>query len=589
MSRYPHNDDAVQLIKETADLVQIVGENVNLKRAGANYKGLCPFHSEKTPSFIVNPARRTFHCFGCNEGGDVFTFVMKYHHLSFPEAIKELARRYQIALPEKTLSPEEQERARKREKLYEVNEQAAKIFHDFLLTSAQAEPARKYLLEREIPEEIITSFQLGYAPDSWDFLSKKFSAASARSEALAAGLVVSKDRGGSYDRFRDRVMFPIFGQTGQVVAFGGRILGEGQPKYMNSPESAIFDKSRTLFGLFQQKDHIRKSRQGIIVEGNFDLLSLISHGIHNAVAPLGTALTPLHIRILKGYADEAVLLFDGDPAGIQAAMRAVPLFLSEQLPARIVALPAEYDPDSYVREHGREALHELIDGADSLPEFVFDRLVERFGMGLDGKNRILAELRPIVAAIDDGNLQKTFFINHFSQKLGIGPEQLARGLVTSVAMQSAPVKGRENSRLNLSQKERQLLEFLIIFPEFLGPFIDAGLEEVIAGPSGLVLFEQMKNTASEDGQQGPERLLDLLPHGSERSFVSGILTSIPSCSDEKKENEAHEKIAWLKKNCLLVAREQIIQQLNEAQRLQDEALLMELLQEKKRIDESLIS
>jgi len=413
------NEDTVQLIKETANIADVIGEHVTLRRAGANLKGLCPFHPEKTPSFTVNPDRKTYHCFGCGEGGDVISFMMQFHRLNFAEALKELARKYHIALPEKPLSPQELDRARKREALHAANEKAAEIFHRFLLSDPAAAKARNYLEERGITREVVEEFRLGFAPESWDYLGSNLEQnAIAPDAAREAGLLVPKEKSGHYDRFRNRVMFPIFGLTGRIVGFGGRILGEGQPKYLNSPESAVFDKGRTLFGIYQNRDHVRQARSCIVVEGNFDLLSLVVHGVRNVAAPLGTALTQAHVRSLKGYCDEVILLFDGDQAGIKAAMRSVPLFLTEQVSAKIALLPESHDPDTYIRTSGKEGLLALLAAALPLPEFMFDTLVARHGLTVDGKSKIVSDLREMIKTIDDP-LQQTLFVAHFSKKLGL--------------------------------------------------------------------------------------------------------------------------------------------------------------------------
>ncbi len=228
--------DAVQRVKDAAQIIDIIGECVSLKRAGANLKGLCPFHAEKTPSFMVNPARQSFHCFGCGEGGDVLSFMMKYYNLTFPETLKQLAQRYQITLPEKEFTSEDKKKAEKRQKLFDANERAAQMYHEYLLNHSEAAQARDYLNKWEISQEMINDFKLGYAPESWDFLSNKVSKSSiTRAEAEEAGLLVRKDSNRFYDRFRDRVLFPISELTGRVVGFGGRILGAGEPKYLNTP------------------------------------------------------------------------------------------------------------------------------------------------------------------------------------------------------------------------------------------------------------------------------------------------------------------------------------------------------------------
>jgi len=247
-----YDENTVQLVKDAADILEIVGETVNLKKNGINYKGLCPFHSEKTPSFTVNPVRNYFHCFGCGEGGDVVTFVMQSQHLTFLEALKYLADRYNITLPEKVLSSKEQEKARKKEILYEINRRAAKAYHEFLLKAPGAAKARHYLEQRAIPMEIIETFELGYAPESWNFIKRQLRDFDAQ-DILAAGLVVPGQRG-AYDRFRDRILSPIFSHNGQHIGFSGRIMGDGQPKYLNTQDSLIFNKSRVLLGLFQNKE-----------------------------------------------------------------------------------------------------------------------------------------------------------------------------------------------------------------------------------------------------------------------------------------------------------------------------------------------
>lgn len=583
-------EDTVQLIKDAADIAELIGEHVSLKRAGANLKGLCPFHSEKTPSFTVNPERKTYHCFGCGEGGDVFSFMMNFHRLSFAEALKELARKYHIALPEKPLNPQEMEKARKREALHAANEKAADLFQQLLLSDPGAQKARDYLVKRGIPEEIVLEFRLGFAPDSWNFLVNALPKHNITVDsAREAGLIVPRDNGGFYDRFRNRVMFPIIGLTGRVVAFGGRILDDGQPKYMNSPESPVFDKSRTLFGLYQNREHIRKAKSCLVVEGNFDLLSLVVQGVRNVAAPLGTALTQAHIRSLKGYADEVILLFDGDQAGIKAAMRSVPLFLSEQVTARISVLPSAHDPDTFVREFGREGLSRHLESAMPLPEFVFDKLVAQHGTSVAGKAKIVAELRELIKAIGDQHLQRTLFVSHFAKKLDLAPQQLLAGgkvsqSASSQASTSAASQGKGEARLPM--KQRQLLEFLVICPEYLPVFLKAGLEEIIVNEFGLSVLHLLKSRPALSG--GPEQLLEFAS-GHERIFISKLLISTPSYSEEMKEKMAQEMLGWLTICSLKAKKERLMQQIREAQHSRNDQLLMELMTKKIQMDEALHS
>lgn len=583
-------EDTVQLIKDAADIAEVIGEHVSLKRAGANLKGLCPFHSEKTPSFTVNPDRKTYHCFGCGEGGDVISFMMNFHRLNFAEALKELARKYQIALPEKPLNPQELEKAQKREALQVANEKAAELFHQLLLSDPGAQKAREYLDRRGIPEEITREFRLGFAPDSWNFLVNSLPRQNIAAEAAKeAGLIVARENGGFYDRFRNRVMFPIIGLTGRVVAFGGRILDDGQPKYMNSPESPVFDKSRTLFGLYHNREHIRQAKNCLVVEGNFDLLSLAVHGVRNVVAPLGTALTQAHIRSLKGYTDEVILLFDGDQAGLKAAMRSVPLFLSEQVTARIAVLPEAHDPDTFVREFGREALGKHLETAMPLPEFVFDKLVAQYGLTVAGKTKIVAELRELIKAIGDQHLQRTLFVSHFAKKLGLSPQQLLEGVITprpTNTQTARPTASQGKGEAQLPLKQRQLLEFLVAYPEYLPAFLEAGLEEIIMNQFGLAILHLLKRQPDLSG--GSEQLLELAT-GPERSFISRLLISTPSHSEEMREQMAQEMLSWLTSTSLKAKKERLMQQISEAQHTQNEQLLMELMIQKIHMDEALHS
>ncbi|MDH3329206.1 MAG: DNA primase [Desulfobulbaceae bacterium] len=575
-------------VREAADIVQVIGDIVELKKAGSRYSGLCPFHAEKTPSFSVNPQGQFFHCFGCGESGDVFSFVMKYNRLSFPEALKELAGRYHIDLPEPKLSDADRERIRQRDLLYSVNKEAAQIYQEFLATSADAEDARRYLETRGVPEEIIRVFKIGYAPEpasaGWSYVTARLQNMNLSVAAIErAGLAVKKDRGGYYDRFRDRILFPIMDMSGQVVAFGGRILGEGQPKYMNSPESPIFDKSRLLFGLFQHREKIRECRQVIVVEGNFDLILLAVHGIENVVAPLGTALTREHIRSLRGYCDEVVLLFDGDSAGLKAAMRSVPFFLAEHVDARVAVLPDGHDPDSYVREKGPDAIAKLVDEASPLAEFVFETLSRRYGLTLDGKNKIVSELQEIISAGDD-SVQRSLMTAHFSEMLGISPAQFEGRLPHSAGKNPQAKVFPRASLKNLPRKERQLLNFLILYPEYFPELMAAGIERVIADSAVKNIFQVLDGLA-EAGWLTPDRLLVGLPEGSaERQYVAELL--ILGNQEDNGENEQHvrqmcdEMLSWLHMEQNRKDGASLQEQIQQAQLSGDEALLMDLLAEK---------
>ncbi|MCI5160517.1 MAG: DNA primase [Candidatus Electrothrix sp. AX5] len=563
-------DEVKDRVRQAADIVQVVGEHVRLKKAGTGFTGLCPFHGEKTSSFSVNPQRQFFHCFGCHESGDVFSFMMKYYHMTFPDALKELARRYQIDLPERNLTDAEQERMRQREQLYRVNQEAARIFHTTLVSSGQAEAARKYLQERGVPQEAVAKYQLGYTPSpesaGWQFLISRLQKKNFPVSVIEqAGLAVEKGPGRYYDRFRDRVLFPIYDMSGREVAFGGRILGQGKPKYMNSPESMVFSKGNLLFGLYQHRQAIRSSRCAIVVEGNFDLLLLAVHGIDNVVAPLGTALTQEHIKALRRYCDEVVLLFDGDSAGLRAARRSIPFFLSEKLEGRVALLPAGHDPDTLVREKGVAAVQDLIEGAAPLAEFVFSALKDEHGLTLSGKNRIIAELAELMEQAADAD-QRELMAAHFSEQLGVSPdrflvEQRAFEHVEHMpAHQWAPEpeqglempsdadwippdfspEGEEGwdaypssasegglrspiSLYELPKKQRQLLDFVLLYPEFLSELLAGGLKESLGQSPIMGLVDAMEQLGSA-GNFTPEHLLSVVASGSERQYIADLLS-----------------------------------------------------------------
>lgn len=552
-------EEAKDRVREAADIVQVIGEHVQLRRAGANFTGLCPFHGEKTPSFSVNPQRQTYKCFGCGEGGDVFAFLMKFQNLTFPEALKELAGRYQIGLPEPKASEAEQEWRRQRDLLHEINQAAAGIYHEYLLRAPQAEPARQYLHRRGVPAEFIDTYQLGCAPPQWNFLASRLAAEFPAEAVAQAGLICRNQQGGWFDRFRNRIMFPILDGSGKVCAFGGRILGEGDPKYMNSPESPVFEKGCVLFGLHQHREAIRKSRKVIVVEGNFDLLLLDVHGISNTVAPLGTALTREHVKALRRCCDEAVLLFDGDSAGLKAARRSVPLFLNEGLEVKVALLQNGLDPDLLVRERGPAAVLELTDRAVPLAEFIFDALAQEHGLTLIGKNRIMAELTDLVKQTPD-RAQRELMAAHFAGKLGVSPELFLTGpeqtkqVVRTIRQPMQPTERTAETAEAappplLPGKQRQLLEFLVFYPEFFNELHSGGLEGYArrCAPPVQAVIAAMGQLAAT-GPVVPEQLLAMLPEGLARQHVAELLLGGAEVKPDDEEARVccAELLTWLR-------------------------------------------
>jgi len=587
------NENTVERIKQAADIVQIIGECVDLKKSGVRHLGLCPFHSEKTPSFSVHGGQQFFHCFGCGESGDVIAFMMKYYNLDFPDALKELGRRYNIEVAERTKSPEEERRERLRNDLFAINDKCAAMFSSYLAAAPGAEPAREYLKKRGVSKVLMETFRLGYAPatetEGWNYLGGKLSVRE-QELAVAAGLLVKKERGGTYDRFRDRIVFPIADISGRVCGFGGRIIGEGQPKYLNSPETEVFSKSRLLLGLYQQKEAIRQADHAILVEGNFDLVSLVGHEVRNVVAPLGTALTREQLRLLKRFAGGVTLLFDGDTAGEKAAERAVPLFLAEQIPGRVVLLPDGHDPDTFVREHGHDGLSRILEKGETLPEFLVKRLIARHGLHLDGKSRILEELRPLIQAAVSP-LQRSLFISHFAGELGMSGNELERFLAAAPVKQQAvgeriaPVAGRRavEATVPLSLAQKQLIEFMILHPQYLTALDEAGLQDFLAGSIGEVVFLQYRKMLADNSAAEPEELLSFLPDGAERKMVSEFLLNAHAENDPENEDGRRQQLReaelFLRKRRLRTQAQDLLVKICEAERAGDEARVTQLLME----------
>ncbi|MBI5237763.1 MAG: DNA primase, partial [Deltaproteobacteria bacterium] len=347
-------EDKLLEIKDAAPIEEVVGQYVKLTQKGRTLLGLCPFHAETKPSFTVAPDKGIFHCFGCGAGGNVFSFLMQHQRLSFPESVEELARRYNIPLTFKDLGPEGGRRAQKRKLMQEINQTAA-AFYTANLKGSGGEKGRAYIQKRGLTPEVVRDFHLGYALEEWDGLRRHLQSRGISLDAAQeVGLLMPRQQGGYYDRFRDRLMFPILDRQARVIAFGGRIIGEGEPKYLNSPESPLYTKGRTLYGLPQAQEGLRQTGVALVVEGYLDLLALRVHGIANVVATLGTALTREQVRLLKNQVAKVVLVFDGDVAGARAMRRAFPLFASEGLAVRVLPLPAGLDPDTYAFKHGVE-------------------------------------------------------------------------------------------------------------------------------------------------------------------------------------------------------------------------------------------
>ncbi len=412
--------DVVEQIKSHLDIIAVVSEHLHLSRKGKSYWGLCPFHEEKEPSFQVDPGRQVFKCFGCNEGGDVISFLMKVKGLSFAETLEELSEQTGIPLER---GPR-RERKSEKKAFYEAGRHALE-FYVRMLFSVEGQTALAYLKDRGLKIETIQEFSIGYAPDAWDALLNHLRQKGVSQEnAYKCGLVIDKKSGGHYDRFRDRVMFPIRDLSGEVIAFGGRCIGSGEPKYINSPESPVFEKRKVLYNLEHAKGMIRGSG-AVIVEGYMDVISLHNAGYMGAVATLGTALGEDHIRFLRRFTDNITLVFDGDEAGRKAMFRALEPFLNASVIPKVVILPAGMDPDDMARKD-IQAWNDLISQARSIWDFIFNEsFSSKDPSKFENQSTILRDLAPMIARVKDATIRDVLS-EGLAVRLKVSPDMVAR-------------------------------------------------------------------------------------------------------------------------------------------------------------------
>ena len=479
------SDDAVSEVRGRSSILEVVSDYVNLKKTGKNHKGLCPFHTEKTPSFMVNEEKQIFHCFGCGEGGDVFTFLMKVGHFSFPQALEELAKRYGVSIKPRELSPLQKKETARREILYPINQIALEYFHDLLMRRREGEQARTYLAQRGLTKDLLVEYQLGYSLDMWNGLVQHLQEKKVDLElARELGLILPRKREGWYDVFRGRIMFPICDVHRRTVGFGGRILREGQPKYLNSPESIIYHKGEVLYGLHEARQSISEKESVLLVEGYFDLLTLHQFGFRNSVATSGTALTPQHIRILKRYANTMVTLFDADQAGIQAALRSLPLFLEEDIWAKTILLPQGEDPDTYLRKGHLEDFKGKVAEAVPLFDFFFDHLMKTHDVrSIEGRVKVAEEGVTLLRRIPEG-VRRNVYIKALAERVGL-QESVLHDMLRAPSKGTSPReerREREETRGSWPRSEEMIVRLMVHRPEIIPKVSEAGVLEEFESP-----------------------------------------------------------------------------------------------------------
>lgn len=514
-------DDKVREIRERAAILDVVSDYVGLKKSGGNYLGLCPFHAEKTPSFNVNPAKGIYHCFGCGAGGDVVGFIMRMEGLSFPEAVRFLARRVGVDIPERPRTQAEKRLADERELLHELHETAAGYYEKVLRKEAEGEPCRRYLNRRKVDTETARAYRLGYAPDAWDSLARYLEKKRIPLDAAEkVGLIRKREKGGYYDGFRNRLLFPIADLHGRIIGFGGRVLDDSLPKYLNSPESPIYRKSEVLFGLDMAKHAIREKGEAFIVEGYFDHLALYRAGVRNVVATCGTALTPAHLKVLRRFAGKAYLLFDSDTAGMKATLRAMEIFLEEGFPAHVVRMPEGEDPDSYLGKYGAEPFLELVKGAQPVFEFFFRDVCRRTDIGsVEGKVAVLAEIGPRLRKIAD-DVERDLYVRETARLLAIEEKDVRRKMGRAPAV-SQPTPPRERRKGNHGPEE-MLLSLMGKYPEMARQVDEFGPERIFS-PELLPVACNIIIQTADNGCVDWTRILDDVGSVEERSRLASLL------------------------------------------------------------------
>jgi DNA primase len=533
-------DHIVEQVSSANDIVEIISQYVPLKRAGRHLKACCPFHQEKSPSFMVQPEKQMFHCFGCGAGGDVFSFLMKHENMTFPEALKSLAERAHITLPERRAYRDD---GGQKEKLYEVCQVAADIYHELLLSEAGA-PARAYLAKRQITEDIVREFKLGWAPMEWRTLFdrmilKKYP------EALLkqAALIQQSPKGNYYDTFRGRLLFPILNLQNKVLAFGGRLIADQDgPKYLNSPETPIFSKRRELFGLNLAKKHINREWPNLIlVEGYMDFLALYQHGFKHAVATLGTALGEDHVRLMRRFVEEVIVVYDGDKAGEAASLRGLEILLEGGMQVKLVSLPKGEDPDDFLNKRGDEAFAALLKNAKDFFDYKLQALLARYprhdALGLSKISREMFETFLKV--------KNTVMLSEYFKRLSRALQVDENSLRTEFSHLNKP-SGPSRDRASAPEKTPVLeavkpapeeLLLLVLMAE-VPPFCDRACEELkdtdLKTPVSRQLFEYLRQMSDQSKKCTLSGLLNRIPDAPYREQLVAVMATLDETVEREK-------------------------------------------------------
>ena len=545
-----YSDDIIEEVRQKNDIVDVVSQYVKLTRKGSSYFGLCPFHNEKTPSFSVTPGKQMYYCFGCGAGGNVFNFIMEYENYTFGEALKHLADRAGVELPKIEYSREVREKAQERAELLEINKQAAQYFYYQLRTEKGAQ-GYQYLTGRGLSEETMRKFGLGYSDKFGGGLYQFLKSKGYGDDRLReSGLFNVDERHGMYDKFWNRVIFPIMDVNNRVIGFGGRVMGDGKPKYLNSPETKIFDKSRNLYGLNVARTTRRKYL--ILCEGYMDVISMHQAGFTNAVASLGTALTSGHASLLKRYTQEVLLLYDSDEAGVRAALRAIPILREAGVNSRVVNLRPYKDPDEFIKNLGAEAFEERLEQASDSFMFRVSIAESEFPMEEpQGQNRFFERCAEMLLELKD-ELERNLYIEAIVKKYrgqyGISVEDL-RKRVNTLALKGTPAERRIQPKKSQEgapkkkkdsasdQAQKLMLTWIVTYPKIFDKVAQYLTPEDFVVPLyrevAQMLFQQR-----EEGQVNPAKLLNSFTDSEEQREVASLFNATIHLENQQEQDQA---------------------------------------------------
>jgi len=524
-------EEKVREVAERLSILEVVSDYVQLRRAGANYVGLCPFHGEKTPSFNVNPAREIFHCFGCGAGGNAFSFIMKIEGVGFPEAVKLLARKAGIQIEERQLTPAERHAQDERQQFQRINDLTEGYYRSVLLREPAGQAARTYLGERAVDEALSADYRLGFASDRRDALARHLKSQGVDLEIAQKLGIVRKGDSGWHDLFRNRLIFPIRDHKGRVIAFAGRVLDATLPKYINSPESPLYHKSGVLFGLDMALPAIRSENSVIIVEGYFDHLALYRAGIRNVVATCGTALTATHAGLIKRHAAKVYTLFDSDAAGLKATFRSMELFLEQRMPAYVIALPSGDDPDSFLAKNPVEAFSACRDKARPVfDHFVRTLLIRIPPDSVDNKVRVLDEVIPRFRKIADP-VERDLYEKEICRLLGIAVHAFRKRLGgMTVTARDLPA-AQQPRAFQGDRSQETLLALMVRYPEARNEIGAFGVEKLFEGPYRHLAETMLASPGTDETSHGVHHLLEGLEDPDQKRILSQVLVNDEHLAD----------------------------------------------------------